>query len=227
MENYWTFLSNAMHEMRKPIHALGGFLSVLKDDELHPGLTDDERYDLFLKSERSMLRLTRQVNTLADLTYYGRLHTLPKDDRVLINDLCREVAGEYDIPVRYKSDIPDYYALMVNGEVLRRVIDFLVGCAVGRVLAKDGPGDQGQVYLIVTERGEPGQLTFSVSDNARRDTPDEVRRLFTPPTEPQAVAVDERMQMLLCRILVRLMGGFIYISDNYDGGRRVIFSIAQ
>ncbi len=41
------------------------------------------------------------------------------------------------------------------------------------------------------------------------------------------MAVNERMQMLLCRILVRLMGGFIYISDDYDGGRQVIFSIAK
>jgi len=69
-------------------------------------------------------------------------------------------------------------------------------------------------------------LTFAVSDMGELPTLEENLKYFNPPTAADNRKVSTSTEIYYYQLLVRLLGGFIYIDPDYKNGRRVIFSIA-
>ena len=224
--NYWQFLGNVMHELGEPLHAIGGFVHLLRDDDQLPELLDDERHDLLERSMNGISRLQQLVGLVAGLSHYAMKQEVERGDRVLINDLCLGLRDEQEQEVLFKSDVPDYYAVKTNRECLQTVLRILLRQAVNRVWQKSRFEGDDHVYLIVTERGERGKLTFSVSDNGQPEPVSDLQRLFFLPAEKDARRTVERTEFLLCCRLVELLDGFLYIDPEFRDGRRVVFQVA-
>jgi len=224
--NYWQFLGNVMHELREPLHAVGGFVYLLHHDAQIPELLDDERHDLLRRSERGISQVQQMVNTVVNLSYYVVRQEVERSDKVLVNALCLGLRDEQEQEVLFRSDVPDYYAVKTNRECLQTVLRILLRQAVNRVWQKSRFAGDDHVYLIVTERGERGKLTFSVSDNGQPEPVADLRRLFFLPAEKDAQRTVERTEFLLCCRLVELLGGFLYIDPEFRDGRRVVFQVA-
>ena len=222
----WQLLLHVMHDLRTSLHSVGGFTYLIKDDECHPSMSQEERLDVLRSLEQSYGQLRTRVNRLTDLAYYSAVDKLPRQDKVLVNELCREMAEEQDVEVLYGSDVPDYYAVTTNRAALEKVLDVLLRNASVRVVDRKDDSQERYVFLNVTERGEKGQLTFAVTDTGEQPTPEENQNYFNPPTDTGSHIVSTSVEIYNCQLLVRLLGGFIYIDPNYKGGRRVVFSIA-
>ena len=222
----WRLLLHAMHDLRISLHSVGGFTYLIKENEVRPSLNEEERLDVLLRLEQSYCKLRTRVNRLTDLAYYSAVDKLPRTDKVLVNELCREMAEEQDVEVLYGSDIPDHYAVTTNRAALEKVLEMLLRHASVRVVERKDDTHERYVFLIVTEQAVTGQLTFAVSDTGEQPTAEENQNYFNPPTDTGSKKVSTSIENYNCQLLVRLLGGFIYIDPNYKGGRRVVFSIA-
>ena len=223
---YWKLLLHAMHEMRTTLHSVRGFSALLRRDEHSPSMSSGERRDALDWLGEGYGRVQGHVDRLIDLSYYSMADRLPRQDRVLVNELCRDMADSQDVEVLYRSDVPDYYAVATNRTALRKVLEILLRHAAVRVAARCGDTRERLVYLNVTEGGEKGKLTFAVSDTGDLPTPDENQRYMNPPADNDGSDVSARVEICNCQLLVRLLGGFAYVDPDYRQGRRVVFSIA-
>ena len=224
--NYWQFLGNVMHELGEPLHAVGGFVYLLRHDDQLPELLDDERSDLLQRSDDCLERVQQAVSIVLNLSYYAMKQEMELKDQVHVNSFCRELVKEQACEVRFGSDVADDLAITTNEQCLSMVIGLLVKQAVARVCRTDAPMREPLVSLVVTQRGERGKLTFSVTDNGRREAVGDLQQLFFLPAEKEAAHTLERTEFLLCCRLVELLDGFLYIEPEFKDGRRVVFQVA-
>ena len=226
---YWQFLNAAMHEMKEPLNALNGFSYVLREKECQNQLmmADDERRFVLGRMDMAIGCLTDDVDTLIDLAYYSSALKLEKKDRVLVNQLCRDVRHDRAVTVEVESDLSDCYAVKTNREALTKVLSALTDHACDRVMNRRRELRDAQVLISVTDKAKKGKLTFSVSDNAGPTTIGEDMKVFVPPSATIGHPLYFRMiRIYNCRLIVKLLGGLIHIEPKSEDGRRVVFTIA-
>ena len=86
---------------------------------------------------------------------------------------------------------------------------------------------QESTKLLVTGRGEKGMLTFSVSDTGPGIPKGRQKEVFELFPETGEEVKTTGMGLSICRSIVRLLGGMVYIDPHYEKGTRVIFSIKE
>lgn len=230
LNDYRQLTLREMTAMRGLIMTLMNIVDTLKSNEVHQQLLDDERYDLLLRGERELVRLLRTVNAMSDLEYYSVATELKRIDKVLVNQLCRDLAGEQDVNVSFETDIPDFLAISTHQECLRKVLTILLRHASQRVLDyyPGHPETRREVVLKVSEKTAKGKLTFSVTDTGRPTTIEEDVHTFNLPADDIVDIIPSymRVEIFNSLLMVNLLGGFIYIDPKYRDGRRVVFNIA-
>lgn len=224
-KEYWKFLLQVARELRRPMHSLYCFSEVMQNEEWREQLVDDERAEFYRCLENGLADMNRMIDMLVDLSYYSGIDRLERKDRVLINRLCEEVAKEQDVEVAFKSDCPDYYAILTNHECLQKVLRILLKSACQRVKDRKDQSREATVSLQISERGTKGSLTFIVTDTGDRCSEEENITTFNPPTNHHGRSFVMRTENYNCWRMVQLLGGFIYIDPHYYEGRRVIFDI--
>jgi len=225
-KEYWQFLLHAMRDLRTSLHCWGAFLYLMRKSDRQPSLSYEEWNHALDRLEQCYGQLQMKMNGLIDLAHYNTVDRLERQDKVLVNLLCRDIAEEQDVKVLYQSDIPDYYAVTTNKTALKKVLEILLRHATARVAERRDDSRERLVCLNVTERGEEGQLTFAVSDTGELPTTEENQRYLNPPADTDSKKVSAATEVYNCRLLVSLLGGFAYVDPDYKKGRRVIFSIA-
>ena len=182
-KNYWQFLLHVMHDLHTSLCCVGAFTYLLRHDKGRPMMSYDEWCNVLDRFEEGYGKLQTKVNGLIDLAYYNTVEELERQDKVLVNELCRDMAGRQDVKVLYLSDIPDHYAVTSNKTALKKVLEILLRHATTRVIERKDDSRERLVYLNVTERGTEGQLTFAVSDTGELPTPEENQRYLNPPAD--------------------------------------------
>jgi len=225
-KEYWQFMLHAMHDLRRSLYCVEAFTYLLREDERRPTMTYNEWCHVLDRFEKGYGKLQTKMGSLIDLAYYNTVDRLERKDKVLVNELCRDMAGRQDVKVLYLSDIPDYYAVTTNKTALVKVLEILLRHATARVAERRDDSRERLVCLNVTERGAEGQLTFAVSDTGELPTTEENQRYLNPPADTDSKKVSAATEVYNCRLLVSLLGGFAYVDPDYKKGRRVIFSIA-
>ena len=145
-------LATVSHEIRNPLHAMGGMAELLASD---PGLTGPQ-HDL-------ALAIQRQLNRLANVA----------DDLL---DTARLDVGEYRlrpstlvVTAEVADDVP--FAMVIDGARLQQVLGNLLGNAVKFT-------DAGSVTLRVDRRDEV--LVFRVADTGPGIPGDHLDQVFQP-----------------------------------------------
>lgn len=225
MKDYWRFLQHVSRELRAPLQDMRTFADVMKDDEWRTSLADDERGELFRRLDRCLYESECLMESLEDLTYYSSVFRLERNDKVLVNRLCEELAEGRDVEVLFESDVPDYYAIPTNSACLRKVLRILLDTACRRVRERTLNEREPECFLTLTEHASKGKLTFAVSDTGDPATLEEDVTAFSLPAGQHGTLFTRRVEYYNCWQMVRLLGGFIYIDPKYRDGRRVIFSI--
>lgn len=215
------FLNNISHEMRTPLNCIVGFSQVL----LTPGLelTDEEYDDMEQRIKESSQMLTDIVDKMIELSYYDAKTEVECIDTVELKGLCREVMGQYttrakpDVRLRIACDGEAVYTVVTNNDLLRRVLCHLMDNAVRFT-------EKGEILMYI-HRLKTGQISLSVTDTGC-GIPEERRKdLFELFIDTGEQVKTTGMGLSICKTMMRLLGGTIYLDEKYTIGTRMVICL--
>ncbi len=195
-------VANASHELRTPLFALGGFLELLRDEEV-----DETTQGEFIESMHEQVeRLTKLAADLLDLTRLdaGRLRV--DHEPVELSTLAESLAGEFAAIAR-SSDHPltveDGEATALGDEERVRQI--------GRILLENAlvhtpPGTAVRLRVV----SENGQAHLEIEDDAGAISASQAGQLFERFYRLEGTrASGSGLGLAIARELAELMGGRI------------------
>ena len=199
------FIANASHELRTPIFSLGGFLELLRDEEL-----DEATRDEFLATMAEQVeRLTRLASDLLDLSRLDAGRVRVEQEPVELAQVAEELAAEF-APVAQRESHPlevvveePAMALADGGWVER----------IGRLLLENAlthtpPGTP--VRLVVR-----GPAELAVEDAGTGIPPGQEEQVFERFTRLEtARSSGSGLGLAIARELAELMGGTIRLESQ-------------
>ena len=168
------FIATASHELRTPIHSLGGFVELLQDEEL-----DEEERRAFL--EQIAEQVERLRNLSADLLDLSKLeagslelHPEPTD----VGALARSVTAEFTpAAARHDSQVE----VRVSGDDIEASCDPDRLAQIVRILLDNALTHTPQGTRIeVSAAGENGQVSLAVKDHGLGIKRTVLPRVFEP-----------------------------------------------
>jgi len=230
------FISTASHEMRTPVAAIEGYLGLA----LNPNTAAiDEKARLYLtKAHESAQHLGRLFQDLLDVTKAddGRLRNLPS-----VTDLvafCSDVvtgmtpkASEKGLTLTFASLAdtsasehkltPVYYA-DVDNDHLREIMNNLIENAIK--YTKSGT-------VTVNVSGDNDSCEITVHDSGigipREDIPHLFQKFYRVDNTDTREIGGTGLGLYLCRRLVELIGGKIWVESEYGHGSTFTVSLAR
>lgn len=219
-----TFLANVSHEIRTPLAAVVGLADVLGDTRLDP-----QQREYVRALTASGEALSELVDDTLDLRKIEldrlELESIPFNLRRLVSDsleVIRLRALQKGLALECTIDQGVPHDVQGDPRALRRVLLNLLANAVKFT-------DRGRVSLTVTTRAGSGQLQFVVLDTGIGIP--EAKHALIFDTFVQAETSTARLYggsglgLALCRELVRLMGGRIWVESAPGEGSRFHFTL--
>jgi signal transduction histidine kinase len=218
------FLATISHDLRTPLAGILGFAQLLQAD---PGLNGQQRrgVDTIRHSGEHLLALINDILDLAKIES-GRFELCPNEFRLrdsvgVLLDIIG-VRAQLKPGLRLRSEVaPDVPAtIRADERRLRQVLLNLLDNAVKFTA-------QGDVVLRVWAPSA-GQLAFEVADTGEAMSDGQIARLFRPFEQVGDAARRSQgtgLGLVICRQLVRLMGGDIQALSTPGGGNRFQFEI--
>ena len=216
------FITNITNELRAPLNPIEGFSDILgtQDYELQP----EEREELSNMIKDSSKTITKLIDELAELSLYESKKTLPMNYSMSPNHLCRHMVDalrpqcKRGVRMFYETEISDDYAVQTNQEAVEALLRHLIENAIQYT-------DQG-VITVATMEFE-NTLRTSVTDTGRGIPAERRSHVFDTFRE---MGDNQKLQALglsICRAIVKLLGGKIWLDENYTEGSRFIFELPK
>jgi signal transduction histidine kinase len=216
------FITNITNELRAPLNPIEGFSDILgtQDYELQP----EEREELSNMIKDSSKTITKLIDELAELSLYESKKTLPMNYTMSPNHLCRHMVDalrpqcKSGVRMFYETEISDNYAVQTNQEAVEALLRHLIENAIQFT-------DQGVITVATTEY--ENTLRTSVTDTGRGIPAERRSHVFDTFRE---LGDNQKLQGLglsICQAIVKLLGGRIWLDENYTEGSRFIFELPK
>ncbi len=165
------FIANASHELRTPLFSLGGYVELMREEDL-----DEQTQSEFLNIMHDQIyRMTKLATDLLDLSKLDTGSVDIQMERVDLCKLAKGVAREFDpqaaneeseVTVNVPEDLRAYCDPDRTAQIVRILIDNALhhtpdGTAIG-----------------VDARDEDGHVLVTVSDNGPGIPPEDINRIF-------------------------------------------------
>ena len=222
------FLANMSHEIRTPMNAVIGMAYLA----LKTPLTDKQR-DYVNKIHNAGTSLLGVINDILDFSKIeaGRLDIEAVDFR--LDDVIASVTSitaqkAQDKGLEFLAEVENSVPQNLVGDPLRlgQVIANLINNAIKFT-------EHGDVYLkaeLLEQVGERARLRFSVKDTGIGMTPEQAARLFQPFSQADASTTRKHggtgLGLTICRRLVELMGGEIWLESEPGVGSTFRFTVS-
>ena len=216
------FINNITNELRAPLNPIEGFSDILgmKDMELQP----DEREELTQHIKMSSKHITKIIDELAELSLYESKKSLPNNYTISPNHLCRHMVDSMrphckeGVRMFFESELSDDYAVETNYEAVEALLRHLLDNAIQYT-------DQGVITLSITEYGD--MVRTSVTDTGRGIPPERREHVFDTFRELGENVKLNGLGMPICKAIVKLLGGKIWLDPDYTEGSRFIFDLPK
>lgn len=216
------FIAHITDELRAPLNPIQGFSDILgtKDMELQP----EEREELSRHIKNSSKHITRIIDELAELSLYESKKSLPINYTISPNHLCRHMVDtirplcKEGVRAFFESELPDDLAVATNYEAIKALLQHLLDNAVKFT-------DQGVITVACSEYGD--MVRISVTDTGRGVPPEQTEHVFDTFRELGDNVKLRGLGLAICKAIVKLLGGEIWLDTDYHEGTRFVFSIPK
>lgn len=224
------FIHNVNHELRTPVTCINASLKMLVDE--FGGNIPERHKQLLDLAQRNVSHLVVMIDDLLDMSrsQTGKLNASPHSlvIRALIDEVVESMAlvasaKSIGIKVEISSDMPATFA---DSGRLRQILVNLIGNAIKFTPEKGLISVGAGVFLP-----DPGFNFISVSDTGPGIRAEEAGKLFERLYQSSSGVVQGGsglgLGLYICKELVTLQGGRIWVESVPSGGSRFVFTLPQ
>ncbi|MEY8205746.1 MAG: response regulator [Bermanella sp.] len=215
------FLSHISHELRSPMNGVLGMSELLNETPLSH--TQRDYVETIQNSGADILRMIDRISDYARITS-GRLQL--EESRVDLGKLLENTLLRFQHSANQKNielvldlapSIPQH--IMIDERRLHTLVDFLLEKAVVHT-------EHGEVELRIRWQSQQGQphLLFAIRDTSDGMHKEELKALFLRTDNSTDEVPVSGIGMDLCKQLVKLMGGELYVESTPGLGSTFSFS---
>jgi signal transduction histidine kinase len=165
------FIANASHELRTPLFSLGGYVELMREEDL-----DEETQREFLDQMHTQIkRMTRLATDLLDLSKIDTGSLAIQPQHVNLNGLARSIIREFELQAMENGseitvETADDVEAICDPDRVAQITRILVDNA----LSHNDPGTDIEIDAVSDETG----VSMHVRDNGGGIPADEVGRIF-------------------------------------------------
>lgn len=217
------FIQNMSHEIRTPLNIISGFSQILA----MPGMEQDEetRTQAVSAISEHTEKLTTMLNTIIALSNYESGSIVPKVEPTTPARVVDEALSDSMLMpegVELKRNLADAADMTIStdGKLLAEAL----GCLVQNALKFTSEG----TVTVGASKGErEGSVTFYVEDTGCGIPVDESEKVFDRFYKIDEFVEGAGLGLSLCRTLVELLKGSVYVDTEYTGGARLVIDIPK
>lgn len=217
IQNKSLFISNMSHEIRTPLNALAGFSEIL----ITPGIDEETRKqcnEIIQLNSKLLINLLNDVIDISCLDLTNMKFNLKQCDAV---SLCEGVIQTVDgikqtqATMSFETNLPSLEIETDTFRLHQVLINILVNATKFT--------REGSIVLQLSQNVK-GMAEFSISDTGCGIPLDKQPAVFG-----RFERVDEKSQgtgigLSICRLIIKRLGGEIWIDPGYTNGSRFIFT---
>ena len=216
------FINSITNELREPLNPIEGFSEILGTQDY--ALQPEEREQLGKMIKDSSKTITKLIDEMAELSLYESKKSLPTNYTMSPNLVCRHMVDtmrplcKEGVRIYCETELPDDYEVPTNLEAVQSLLKHLIGNAVQFT-------DKGVITVACSEYGENTRV--SVTDTGRGIPPERREHVFETFRE---IGDNQQLQGLglaICQAIIKLLGGKIWLDDEYTNGSRFIFEVPK
>ncbi|WP_051676852.1 PAS domain-containing hybrid sensor histidine kinase/response regulator [Maridesulfovibrio frigidus] len=222
------FLANMSHEIRTPLNGVLGMLQLMEMTYL-----DEEQTEYVSNAINSTHRLTRLLTDILDISRVeaGRMPisnvTLDLDEILIqLEELFLPLSRQTGVDLITQLDPLIPTPILGDSIRLQQVLNNLVGNAFK--FTEDG-NITVDAYPLPSPSPDKFRVLFSVSDNGHGIPDDKMETLFKPFTQVSSGFARTHegagLGLSICKNLVSLMGGSMFMDSEVGVGTTVYFTI--
>lgn len=214
------FLSNLSHEIRTPLNGIVGYTQLLSQTKL------DNNQKLYINSmNQCCIQLVELVNDILDYSKLAMDKVSLNKECFSLNEVFEDVYSTLGYRIKEKrqvynriseGDIPNY--IIGDKQKLTQILINLVSNA------NKFTDNEGRIIVCVSIKPN-NILQFSVEDNGIGISEKEQKLLFNPFYQVQETKNGSGLGLVICKKLIELHGGRIWVDSNKGEGTIFTFTI--
>ena len=165
---------------------------------------------------------TRLIDEMGELAYYESKKSLPMNYVWTPNHLCRYMVDSLrplckkGVRMYFETDLSDEFEINTNEEAIKTLLNHLIHNAVHFT-------EKGVITVACTEYGD--NVRISVTDTGKGIPPEHRAHVFDTFREMGDNQKLQGLGLSICRAVVKLLGGKIWLDESHTEGTRFIFEI--
>lgn len=218
------FLIEVLSEVQRQHEGLSSYMRLLSSANLQPG---QEEWNLVSSQLKERARfLGEMVSGSLSLMKYEEMTSIAHDDTVMVNQFCLDVfegCQPYlngNVELRLETELDDNETIRSNMKCLQQVLINLIRCSMQFT-------HEGEIVLKVKhhQKNHQNYLMFILSDTGL-GIPEEAKEIaFERITGEEIANKIVVVRLRLCRALVKLLGGKIYLDPAREKGTAMVFTV--
>ena len=242
IENQKRHISN-LRDIKRMVNTIDLVCDILHDEHtvlqdtysylklmMKPGYNFSEHELDYLRQEtnRKSKMLQKMISFSIETLQYERQMDVPREDFIAINQFCEDIFVTCErylkndkIDLSIETPLSDAYTVCTNMNYLHKLIKHLLICSMDYTT-------EGFIKLKLDEDKKHNRLCFVLSDTGPGIPKDIVNHVFDKlPNDSNIKNRITCVRLRICYAIVHLLGGYIYVDQNYTNGTSIVFAIKK